>query len=88
MSFENSKDLAYRVRRHALDMTSRGGTAHIGSIFSMADIVAVLYADVLHHNPKDPAMPDRDRLILRLLSRKRVGAALPERQPPERAREP
>lgn len=64
MSFENSKDLAYRVRRHALDMTSRGGTAHIGSIFSMADIVAVLYADVLHHNPKDPAMPDRDRLIL------------------------
>ena len=64
MSFENSKDLAYRVRRHALDMTSRGGTAHIGSIFSMADIVAVLYADVLHHNPKDPSMPDRDRLIL------------------------
>ena len=64
MSFENSKDLAYRVRRHALDMTSRGGTAHIGSIFSMADIVAVLYADVLHHNPQDPAMPDRDRLIL------------------------
>ena len=30
----------------------------------MADIVAVLYADVLHHNPQDPAMPDRDRLIL------------------------
>ena len=64
MSFTNSKDLAYRVRRHALDMTSRGGTAHIGSIFSMADIVGVLYADVLHHNPQDPAMPDRDRLIL------------------------
>jgi len=60
----NSRQLAYRIRRHALDMTSRGGTAHIGSIFSMADIVAVLYADVLHHDPKNPKMPDRDRLIL------------------------
>ena len=64
MAYEKSKQLAYKVRRHALDMTSRGGTAHIGSIFSMADIVAVLYADVLHHDPKNPKMPDRDRLVL------------------------
>jgi len=45
-------------------MTSRGGTAHIGSIFSMADILGVLYADVLRHDPKNPKMPDRDRLVL------------------------
>ncbi len=64
MSFEKSRQLAYRVRRHALDMTSRGGTAHIGSIFSMADIVGVLYADVLRHDPKNPTWPERDRLIL------------------------
>ena len=64
MSFENSKDLAYRVRRHALDMTSRGGTAHIGSIFSMADIIAVLYADVLRFDPANPKMKERDRVVL------------------------
>ena len=59
-----SRLLAYQVRRHALDMTSRGGTAHIGSIFSMADIVAVLYADVMRHDPARPNLPERDRLIL------------------------
>ncbi|MDD3214864.1 MAG: transketolase, partial [Eubacteriales bacterium] len=64
MNYEKSKQLAYKVRRHALDMTSRGGTAHIGSIFSMADIVAVLYADVMHHDPKNPKWPERDRLVL------------------------
>ncbi len=64
MSYEKSRSLAYKVRRHALDMTSRGGTAHIGSIFSMADIVAVLYADVMNHDPKNPKWPGRDRLVL------------------------
>ena len=64
MDYEKSRQLAYKVRRHVLDMTSRGGTAHIGSIYSMADIVAVLYADIMHHDPRDPKMPERDRLIL------------------------
>ena len=64
MSFISSKELAYRIRCHALDMTNRGGTSHIGSIFSMADIVAVLYADVLNVDPANPRKPDRDRLVL------------------------
>lgn len=64
MDYEKSRQLAYKVRRHALDMTSRGGTAHIGSVFSLADIVAVLYADIMRHDPKNPKMPDRDRLVL------------------------
>lgn len=64
MSFEKSRQLAYKVRRHALDMTSQGGTAHIGSIFSMADIVAVLYADIMRIDPANPKWPMRDRLVL------------------------
>ncbi|NLI21857.1 MAG: transketolase [Clostridiales bacterium] len=64
MNDEKSRQLAYRVRRHALDMTNRGGTSHIGAIFSMADIVAVLYADVMHYDPKNPKLPGRDRLVL------------------------
>ena len=42
----------------------RGGSSHIGSVLSMADIVAVLYGAVLRVDPADPAWPDRDRFIL------------------------
>jgi transketolase len=59
-----TRELARRIRKHALIMTSRGGTAHIGSVFSMADLVAVLYGHVLRVNPGNPAWPDRDRFIL------------------------
>ena len=64
MTYEKSRQLAYRIRRHALDMTNRGGTAHIGSIFSMADIVAVLYADIMRYDPTNPKWPERDRMVL------------------------
>lgn len=64
MNDRKSLELAWKIRLHALEMTNRGGTSHIGSIFSMADFLAVLYADVLNVNPKDPQMPDRDRLLL------------------------
>jgi transketolase len=51
-----TQELARRIRVHALMMTSRGGTAHIGSVFSMADMLAVLYGRVLNVDPRDPAM--------------------------------
>jgi transketolase len=60
----DSKRLAKQIRRHALRMTSTGGSAHIGAVLSMADIVAVLYADILRVDPRDPRRPDRDRFIL------------------------
>lgn len=60
----NSIELAKRIRRHAVLMTSSGGSSHIGSILSMADIVAVLYSVVLRIDPKRPAWPERDRFIL------------------------
>ena len=33
------KLLANNIRNHALDMTSRGSSSHIGSVFSIADIL-------------------------------------------------
>ena len=57
-------ELARRVRRHALHMTNRGGSSHIGSVLSMADIVAVLYGGILRLDAADPQWPDRDRFIL------------------------
>lgn len=60
----DSRDLARRIRKHALTMTSVGGSSHIGSVFSMADLVAVLYADVLNVDPERPKWAERDRFIL------------------------
>lgn len=45
-------------------MTSLGGSSHIGSILSMADVLGVLYGGVMHVDPADPRAPDRDRFIL------------------------
>lgn len=73
MNTLTSEQLAHRIRLHGLEMTSRGGTSHIGSILSMADIVGVLYADVLRYDAKDPRWPERDRLIL---SKGHAGAAI------------
>jgi len=59
-----SSELARRIRLHALRMTSLGGTSHIGSVFSMADLVAVLYSRILKVDSDRPKWPDRDRFIL------------------------
>lgn len=58
------RELAQRIRKHALRMTSRGGSSHIGSVFSIAEILAVLYGGVLRVDPRNPAWEDRDRFIL------------------------
>jgi len=60
----DTRELARRIRLHALHMTSRGGSSHIGSVFSMADILAVLYGAVLRVDPTAPKWRDRDRFIL------------------------
>ncbi len=57
-------ELAKRIRRHALQMTSSGGSSHIGSVFSIADILAVLYGEILNVDPANPKWSARDRFIL------------------------
>lgn len=60
----NTETMADRIRRHALDMTHRGKSSHVGSVLSMADFMAVLYGSVLRLDPSEPKHPDRDRFIL------------------------
>lgn len=60
----SSEMLAKRIRRHAIDMVHRSHAAHIASALSAADIIAVLYADILKIDPKDPKKPDRDRFVM------------------------
>jgi len=69
----NSLKLAWKIRRHGVEMTHISKGSHIGSILSVADIIAVLYSDVLKYDPENPKTDDRDRLIL---SKGHAGAAI------------
>jgi transketolase len=63
-SDEDVRALARRLRSHSLRMISEAKTSHIGSCLSAADILAVLYGRILKIDPKQPAWPLRDRLIM------------------------
>lgn len=65
--------LAARIRAHALRMVHRARASHIGSCLSVADLLAVLYGEVLRVDPARPRWPDRDRF---LLSKGHAAAAL------------
>lgn len=45
-------------------MVAAAKASHIGGALSMADILAVLYTDILRLKPEDPRWAERDRLIL------------------------
>lgn len=59
-----SQNLAREIRANAIGMVARAKAAHIGGALSMADMLAVLYADILRVRPDDPGWPERDRFIL------------------------
>lgn len=69
----NSLKLAWNIKRHGVEMTHISKGSHIGPILSVADIIAVLYADILNYDPKNPDSEDRDRIIL---SKGHAGAAI------------
>jgi len=56
--------LAKRIRQHVVRMTHRAKSSHVGSSLSMADLLAVLYGEILRVEPDQPNWPDRDRFIL------------------------
>lgn len=68
-----SKELAWKIRRHAIEMTHISNGSHIGSVLSIADIVGVLYNDIMNIYPEDPKNDNRDRFIL---SKGHAGAAI------------
>lgn len=57
-----SRVAARRIREIILHQSKRANVGHIGSALSVADILAVLYTDVLRI--EDPREPARDRFIL------------------------
>ncbi|HED17148.1 MAG TPA: transketolase [Gammaproteobacteria bacterium] len=64
VKIETSVNLARKVRLHAVRMVNKGGSSHIGSVLSIADILAVLYNNILSFRPNDTKWDKRDRFIL------------------------
>lgn len=59
-----SLELAREIRRNAIAMVARAKASHIGGALSMADLLAVLYSDILRVRPDEPGWAERDRFIL------------------------
>lgn len=52
------------IRETIIEMLAAAGSGHLAGPLGMADIFAALYFHVLKHDPKDPELPERDRLML------------------------
>jgi transketolase len=57
-------DWANRTRRSIVTMIDHAKQGHIGGDFSVTDILTVAYLEALDVDPRNPADPARDRLIL------------------------
>lgn len=55
---------AKNIRRNIILSLTAAGSGHIGGSLGLADVFAVLYFSVMKHNPNNPQMPERDKLIL------------------------
>jgi transketolase len=64
VSIDQLKEIARRVRKHILEMTSAANSGHPGGSLSAVEIVTGAYFAVMHHDPKNPLWPDRDRWIM------------------------
>ena len=61
---ERCREIAKQIRIDSVRMTNAAHSGHVGSMLSMAEIIAVLYEKILKVDPKNPDMPERDRFIL------------------------
>ena len=57
-------EVADRVREHIVNMCAGPEGGHLGGSMSLVEILTTLYFDVLRVDPRNPAAPDRDILIL------------------------
>ena len=56
--------LCLRFRNELIDLLHEIQTGHPGGSLSCLEILTTLYAEKMNHNPKNPTMEGRDRLIL------------------------
>ena len=57
------KAFACEIRIAAIEAIHSIGQGHIGGALSIADTLAVLYGREMRYDPKNPAWPERDKLV-------------------------
>jgi len=58
------KKIAANVRINAITAVHAAASGHPGGSLSIADVLTLLYFEVLNIDPKNPDNPDRDRFVL------------------------
>ena len=58
------EEIAVKVREDIIEMLLEAKSGHSAGPLGMADIFVAFYFHILHHDPKVPDWPERDRLIL------------------------
>lgn len=58
------EETANNIREDIIKMLVEAGSGHSAGPLGMADIFTALYFQILNIDPKNPNMPDRDRLVL------------------------
>ena len=52
------------IRKDIISMLLEAQSGHTAGPLGMADVFAALYFNILKHDPKNPAWPGRDRMVL------------------------
>lgn len=58
------KIIANKIRKNALTAVYSASSGHPGGSLSIADVLSVLYFEVMNVDPKNPKAEDRDRFVL------------------------
>lgn len=56
--------IANKIRKNALMAVYSAKSGHPGGSLSIADVLALLYFEIMNIDPKNPKNPDRDRFVL------------------------
>jgi len=56
--------IATKIRKHAIEAVYHAASGHPGGSLSIADVLAVLYFDVMNIDVQNPNWEDRDRFVL------------------------
>lgn len=60
---EKSRSIVKKAKVNCLKLVKQANSSHIGGAFSIADVLAVLYADVLTFDTNDILSKNRDRIF-------------------------
>lgn len=60
----NLKTISTQIQMLIIEMLAEAGSGHPGGSLGMSDIFTCMYFHILKKDPKNPLLPDRDRLVL------------------------